>query len=148
MLKYITMIMSLAVLGANANCKGSTELGAVNFDKNSSYFDAAGTETLKQLLETQQTSADTGNGYLLLEFAFNRNAGDDELQKYNMWLAERRIERVKSYLINAGFGAMMVSRIRTAVDTESRALALQWCKASDEDQGQMLADASVAEHRL
>lgn len=148
MLKHITIIIGLAVFGANASCEGSTELGAVNFDKNSSYFDATGTATLKQLLETQQTSADTGNGYLLLEFEFNRNAGDDALQKYNMWLAERRIERVKSYLTNAGFGAVMVSRIRTAVDTESRALALKWCKATDEEQGQMLADASVAVHRL
>ncbi|MCH4293007.1 hypothetical protein MJ923_01650 [Shewanella sp. 3B26] len=147
MLKYITAIFCFAAFTANAACEDSTVLGSVGFDKNSSYFNAEGSNTLKQLLETYQNSADTREGYLLLEFEFNRNQGDEALQKYNMWLAERRIERVKEFLGKEGFGGPMVSRIRTAVDSETRELTLKWC-AQESPASQMLAGSTANDNAL
>lgn len=142
MLKFITGFLCLSVFTANAACEQSTALGSVGFDKNSSYFDSSGSQTLTQLLTAHENSANTDVGYLLLEFEFNRNLGDEAMQKYNMWLAQRRVERVKEFLGKGGFDGAMVSRIRTAVDTETRELTLKWCQEPTPAQ-QMLAGTAT-----
>lgn len=144
MLKHISALILILAFNANAKCLDRTELGLVSFNSNSSYFDASGGNTLKQLIESSQTQASSNKGYLLIEFEFDRELGNADLQKYNMWLAERRVERVKEFLSKGGFGSAMVSRILTAGNAENRDVRLFWCNAPEMPAEQMLADVTPA----
>jgi hypothetical protein len=77
---------------------------AIDFDINSSYFSAAATRELRAFLDGLPAE-----GPVEIELAGAvgtsgvRGASDEEAQRYNEWMAERRIERVAEWLqANAG----------------------------------------------
>ncbi|WP_335902659.1 hypothetical protein [Shewanella algae] len=107
-----------------ATCEKSVLLGNVDYAKNSSYFS---TQDSLQLDKIVADNSDNSSGYLLLEFNMDKSIGDEDLQKYNMWLANRRIERVKEYLTAAHFSHPIVTRIRTATHKNNREVSLHWC---------------------
>jgi len=135
-MRVFVLCLMLITLPSWAKCSGNNDLGDISFDKNSSYFGASGIK----LLDTIASGPDSAQGYLLLEFAFDRSEGDERLQKYNMWLAQRRIDRVREYLGNKGFPAPVVSLIRTAAADDSRKLQLSWCENDETTADDILAD--------
>ncbi|MGI2853674.1 hypothetical protein ACRTDR_05570 [Shewanella algae] len=109
---------------SQAACEKSILLGNIDYAKNSSYFSARDSLQLDKIVADNSSHS---SGYLLLEFNMDKSLGDEELQKYNMWLANRRIERVKEYLTAANFPQPIVTRIRTATHKDNREVSLHWC---------------------
>ncbi|MCF1428768.1 MAG: hypothetical protein LPD71_08330 [Shewanella sp.] len=122
--KFPLLLLSLLTLPAAASCIGGNDLVEVEFGRNSSYFNHEGKTELDKLLADSQQLTD---GYLLLEFSFNKQISDKKLREYNMWLAQRRIERVKDYLTKKQLPHPMITRILTAGD-EDRILSLTFCE--------------------
>ncbi len=128
------LLLSLLATPAVASCPGNSMLGEVEFDRNSSYFNSNGKAALDKLLDDSESLTD---GYLLLEFSFNKQISDKKLREYNMWLAQRRVDRVKTYLTKKQLTYPMVTRILTAGD-EDRVVKLSFC----EHEPVMLADGN------
>ena len=125
MTRNITLLLlSLLTAPAIAACPGSSTLGEVEFERNSSYFDSQGKAALDKLLDDSESLAD---GYLLLEFGFNKQISDKKLREYNMWLAQRRVDRVKTYLSKKQLSHPVVTRILTA-GGEERVVKLSFCE--------------------
>ncbi|QSX30570.1 hypothetical protein JYB88_02605 [Shewanella cyperi] len=133
-MRILAVILMLMSVKSWANCDSNNDLGGISFDKNSSYFGKAASQVLDAILDP------TAPGYLRLEFAINSNEGDEQLRQYNLWLAQRRIDRVREYLGNKGFAAPVVSLIRTAATDTSRNLQLVWCEESDSAPKSLVAD--------
>jgi outer membrane protein OmpA-like peptidoglycan-associated protein len=120
------IIAALAVLitgNAVAQCDSSVHMFNIPYVKNSSYFPSAYSTRLDEISEEHKSK----NGYLLLEFQVQKNQKSDELRAYNLWLAERRIHRVKSYLTESSFPAPIVTRILTAGMDKRRDISVTWC---------------------
>ncbi|MGL5147664.1 MAG: hypothetical protein ACRC7Q_09245, partial [Plesiomonas shigelloides] len=124
---FLLMLPSLPGFSAPTSCPDKTLLAHVNFDINSSYFDTKGAGNLNEALASSQLS--TAAGHLLLELEFDKREGNADVQKYNLWLAQRRIERVKAFLSKGALSIPMASRIRTAGDKNQRTLTLSWCNS-------------------
>ncbi|MCL2907919.1 hypothetical protein [Shewanella fodinae] len=107
-----------------AACLDAQKLGQITYANNSSYFSSAGTHVLEKI---KQQASDKHQGYLLLEFNLFPGDGDKKLQQYNLWLANRRIARVKNYLSAANLPLPIITRIRTAAPEEKRDVDVLWC---------------------
>ncbi|MGI2258757.1 hypothetical protein [Shewanella sp. GXUN23E] len=134
--KIPLLLLSLMTLPATAACIGGNDLGEVEFERNSSYFNHKGKAALDRLLDDSQRLND---GYLLLEFSFNKQISDKKLREYNMWLAQRRVERVKNYLTQKQLPHPMITRILTAGD-EDRILSLTFCEHGESGSSQLAAE--------
>ncbi|MCL1074620.1 hypothetical protein [Shewanella dokdonensis] len=110
-----------------AACSDEQKLGQITYANNSSYFSPADSRDLEQI---KQQASDKKQGYLLLEFNLFPSADDKKLQQYNLWLANRRIERVKNYLSAANLPLPIITRIRTAAPEERRDVDILWCPSS------------------
>lgn len=134
------LLFSLLAMPAQAICVQENLLGTIAFDSDSSYFNHQGKATLDKLLDDIKHQH---QGYLLLKFSFDKAKGNQKLSNYNMWLAQRRIGRVKNYLLkNAELEAAtsanlidkpIVSRILTA-GTENRQVSIYHCQHQQEFQ--------------
>jgi hypothetical protein len=141
-LQLIVTVSFLFTVQASAHCPESINFGDIPFDKNSSYFANKHAKQLQQLIEKTQS----GDGYLLLEFPVYKGQTDKKLKQYDMWLANRRIERVRNFLSQSDYNQPVVTRILTASNTDSRALSIHWCHQEHEQT--IVADANQTHHNL
>ncbi|MBW8182954.1 hypothetical protein [Shewanella nanhaiensis] len=118
-----TILLLLAAGSATAQCDPSIHMFNIPYEKNSSYFPSAYSSKLDAISEEHKGE----DGYLLLEFQVQEKQRSDELRAYNLWLAQRRIDRVKSYLTDAHFAAPVVTRILTAGVDKRRDISVSWC---------------------
>ncbi|WP_299801641.1 hypothetical protein [uncultured Shewanella sp.] len=129
-MKSIVAVCLLFAGSAVAQCDNKTHIVDVPYAKNSSYFAGQYASLLDKLaLDTQ-----AGTGYLLLEFSVSQNQSTEEKRKYNKWLAERRIERVKNQLNKANFSVPVITRILTASNDITRSVSVAWCPDETDDQ--------------
>ncbi|QYK02096.1 hypothetical protein [Shewanella psychrotolerans] len=140
--QLIVVVPFLFPLQASAYCPQNINFGDIPFEKNSSYFANKHTKQLQQLIEKTQSD----NGYLLLEFPVFKGQTDKKLRQYDMWLANRRIERVRNYLSQSDYNQPVVTRILTASNTDSRTLSIHWCQPEHEQT--IVADANQNLHNL
>ncbi|WP_299797431.1 hypothetical protein [uncultured Shewanella sp.] len=131
----IAVLFLICAWNVSAQCDNNIYLTSIPYAKNSSYFPAKYSKELDTVLD--QTSA--SEGYLLLEFQVTQQV-DVESRKYNMWLAGRRINRVKTYLNSLSFPSPIVSKILTAGTQERRDVSISWCKRSEDASSTAIAD--------
>ncbi|MBV7316510.1 hypothetical protein [Shewanella sp. NIFS-20-20] len=117
---------------AHAACPNAQDYGQVEFAKNSSYFSEHG-QALLDKINTSTADNNVATGYLMLEFSAGLNRDNDKLKEYNKWLAQRRIERIKTYLATQEFEPPIVSRILTIANNPERSVQLYWCPESDQE---------------
>ncbi|BAJ03549.1 OmpA family protein [Shewanella violacea] len=125
-MKAIISIICLLFAGsAIAQCEQNIHITDIPYAKNSSYFPSQYTKQLDKLIE----NASDNPGYLVLEFQILKHPKSDDARKYNMWLAKRRIDRIKEYLTHAHYPAPIISRILTASNKDIRYVSISWCDA-------------------
>lgn len=122
-MKWIAAIGLLITTNALAQCENNTHILDIVYPKNSSYFSSQYGSKLEQLTKNTQQGA----GYLLLEFKVNQAQSTKEAREYNKWLAQRRIDRVKTYLNDAAYPAPVITRLLTASTEENRSVSVVWC---------------------
>lgn len=122
----LTIVSIFAVGGATAQCNPSIHMFDIPYAKNSSYFSSSYSTQLNAIGKERKEQS----GYLLLEFQVQKEQVSDELRTYNLWLAQRRIDRVKTYLSDSNFVAPVVTRILTAGLTKRRDMSVSWCPLS------------------
>ncbi|MGS0676389.1 hypothetical protein [Shewanella sp. 30m-9] len=127
-MKSIAVVGLLFAGSVAAQCDNQTHIVDIPYAKNSSYFAGHYASQLDKLSKNTQANS----GYLLLEFKVNQTQTTEEARKYNKWLAQRRIERVKTYLDNAAYPAPVITRILTASTDENRNVSVVWCAAETE----------------
>ncbi|AQS40002.1 OmpA family [Shewanella psychrophila] len=138
-MKAIISIICLLFAGsAIAECEQNTHLTEIPYAKNSSYFPS---KYAKQLDELIKNTSDK-SGYLLLEFQILKHQSNDDARKYNMWLANRRIDRIKEYLTNSHYSAPVISRILTASNEDLRDVSISWCNGAQSSSAATLAVAN------
>ncbi|WP_417762266.1 hypothetical protein [Shewanella sp.] len=135
------LLMLALANSANATCDGQEQLGQVEYPKNSSYFSSS---VSNQLNDVSQQAQQKGEGYLMLEFNLRPIIGNKSLQQYNMWLASRRVERVKEYLTKSQLTSPIITRINTASATEQRQVDIVWCSLPAEPESDAEATTKVA----
>ncbi len=138
-MKSIVAVCLLFAGNAVAQCDNKTHIVDIPYAKNSSYFEGHYASLLDKLAQDTQA----GTGYLLLQFDVNQNQSSEEKRKYNKWLAERRIERVKNQLNKANFSVPVITRILTASNKINRSVSVAWCP--DETDYQVIQVANKAE---
>ena len=116
---WLLILFSMTV----KSCPNADMLMEIEFAKNSSYFNSQGKVTLDKLVTD---AVKLPHGYLLLESSSNKQISNKRLREYNMWLAERRIDRIKTYLTQNLITSPMVTRIRTARNGQ-RMVTLSFC---------------------
>lgn len=122
-MKSLVAVLIFLSGNALAQCDNASHVFDIPYAKNSSYF--AGQYAAK--LDSFSQAASSNQGYLLLEFKVDPKQLSMEAQQYNKWLAERRIERIKSYLNKAEYSAPVITRILTASTNVDRSVSLTWC---------------------
>ncbi|GIU43438.1 hypothetical protein TUM4438_12360 [Shewanella sairae] len=122
-MKFIAIICLLVSGSALAQCNNSSHIFDIPYPKNSSYFAGQYAAQLDALTHGTQAT----EGYLLLEFKVNPIYSTEESHKYNKWLAERRIDRIKSYLSDSAYSAPVITRILTASHNVDRSVSIIWC---------------------
>ncbi|MCG9721181.1 hypothetical protein [Shewanella sp. Isolate7] len=137
----LVMLSCLFTAQAGAACPQNISFGDIPFEKNSSYFDSRYAKQLQQLIEKTQTDS----GYLLLEFPLFKGETDKKLREYNFWLANRRIERVKSFLTKADYNQPVVTKLLTASKEDTRTLNIHWCQQSE--QATVIASTKAPAHQ-
>lgn len=138
-MKAIISITCLLFAGsAIAECESNIHLTEIPYAKNSSYFPSKYAKQLDELIETTSNKP----GYLLLEFQILKQQVNDDARKYNMWLANRRINRIKEYLTNSHYSAPVISRILTASNEDIRDVSVSWCNAAQSSAAVALAAAA------
>lgn len=139
-MKTIILLWSLLFTGgAIAQCGGNTHLADIPYAKNSSYFPGQYTKQLDELIENTAEKS----GYLLLEFQILEQKNDNDARKYNMWLANRRIDRIKEYLTQSSYPVPIISRILTASNEELRDVNISWCDVPSQSNDEKLAATAV-----
>ncbi|MFQ6370803.1 hypothetical protein [Shewanella sp. YIC-542] len=123
----VSCLLSVLSAPAMAICTDEQKLGEVLYANNSSYFSS---EDARHLDEIKQLAMDKKDGYLLLEFNVFAITDNEKLRHYNLWLAKRRIERVKHYLNTEPLPVPIITRIRTASSQERRDVDILWCESS------------------
>ncbi|WP_076416300.1 hypothetical protein [Shewanella sp. UCD-KL12] len=118
----IITVLFLFTGNAMAQCDKSIHVTEIPYAKNSSYFPSKYAKQLDKLVKESTEKP----GYLLLEFQVLKQQ-DEDGRKYDMWLANRRIDRIKEYLHNANYSAPIISRILTASSEEVRDVSIHWC---------------------
>lgn len=137
-MKLVAAVCLLFATSAMAQCDNNTHIIDIVYPKNSSYFDSEYGSKLERL--TSNTVQ--GSGYLLLEFKVNQTQSTKEAREYNKWLAQRRIDRVKTYLNNAAYPAPVITRLLTASTEKNRSLSVIWC---NDENAQVLKVASKSD---
>ncbi|MGS0680252.1 hypothetical protein ACVBIL_03720 [Shewanella sp. 125m-7] len=127
-MKSIAAVCLLFAGGAIAQCDNQTHIVDIPYAKNSSYFAGQYASQLDELSKSAQADA----GYLLLEFKVSQKQASEEARRYNKWLAERRIERVRTHLNNADYPAPVITRILTASTDIDRSVVVVWCADESE----------------
>ena len=123
-MKVIIAVISILTMGnAAAICDPSIHMLNIPYAKNSSHFKS----TYSSQLSTVGEKYKTQTGYLLLEFQVQKEQISDELRTYNFWLAQRRIDRVKTHLLGSNFSPPVITRIFTASLSEQRNISISWC---------------------
>ncbi len=130
----IAVLFLMCTWNVSAQCDNNIYLTSIPYAKNSSYFPSEYSNELDSVLE--QTS--NNKGYLLLEFQVTEQA-DEKSKKYNMWLADRRINRVKEYLTTSSYSSPIVSKILTASTHDRRDVSISWCKPSEVQSSRAIA---------
>ncbi|MCJ8301609.1 hypothetical protein [Shewanella sp.] len=126
-MKAIISITCLLFAGsAIAECEPNIHITEIPYAKNSSYFPSKYAKQLDELIESTSNKP----GYLLLEFQILKLQASDDARKYNMWLANRRIDRIKEYLTNSHYPAPVISRILTASNEDLRDVSVSWCNGA------------------
>ncbi|QYK13714.1 hypothetical protein K0I63_04135 [Shewanella rhizosphaerae] len=125
----LVMLSFLFAAQASAACPQNISFGDIPFEKNSSYFDSRYAKQLQALI--RKTQADSG--YLLLEFPLYKGETDKKIRDYNLWLANRRIERVKTFLTKADYNQPVVTKLLTASKEDTRTLSLHWCQQGESE---------------
>ena len=137
-MKAIISIICLLFAGsAIAECEQNIHLTEIPYAKNSSYFPSKYAKQLDELIESTSNKP----GYLLLEFQILKLQASDDARKYNMWLANRRIDRIKEYLTNSHYSAPVISRILTASTEDLRDVSISWCNGAQSGSSAPLAIA-------
>jgi len=131
----IAVLFLICTWNVAAQCDNNIYLTTIPYAKNSSYFPSEYSKKLDSVLE--QTS--DNKGYLLLEFQVTEQV-DDKSKKYNMWLAGRRINRVKEYLTKLSYPSPIVSKILTASTHDKRDVSISWCNTSEEPSSTAIAE--------
>lgn len=131
LINFVITLLSCFIPAAYAQCIDTHPIGRIDFETNSSYFNDESTQLLNSIAQTYMETTDTKEGHLLLAFQMNKEQSED-LNKYNLWLAQRRVERVKQHLVNSHFSVPIISQIRTSTDDESRAVNIHWCSSPTE----------------
>lgn len=122
----IVLCIFLSSQYAAAFCPKEKTIANIEFKENSSYLLEQDKQLLDSLLINQVRESILKSGYLLLEFSIDKYADEAEVAKYNLWLANRRIERVKSYL-NRNQQLPIISRVLTSGDNDIRILSIFLC---------------------
>ncbi|MCK8044777.1 hypothetical protein MSG37_07765 [Shewanella sp. 1CM18E] len=135
-MKSLAAVLMFLSGSAFAQCDNASHVFDIPYAKNSSYF--AGQYASQ--LDSFSKSSSSNQGYLLLEFKVDPKQLTAEAQQYNKWLAERRIERVKSYLNKTEYSAPVITRILTASNNVDRSVSITWC--SDEPEQSAIQVAS------
>ncbi|MPY23620.1 OmpA family protein [Shewanella psychropiezotolerans] len=144
-MKAIISIICLLFAGsAIAECKQYIHLTEIPYAKNSSYFPSKYAKQLDELIESTSSKP----GYLLLEFQILKHQASDDNRKYNMWLANRRIDRIKQYLTNSHYPAPVISRILTASNEDLRDVSITWCHDAQSNSAAALAIAAQKDTSL
>ncbi|GGI92261.1 hypothetical protein [Shewanella gelidii] len=123
-------------------CEMKTELTQVSFNQNSSYFNSLSTQQLDTLLQQfieKSAVAEQEDPVFVLEYKLNQASLDQESFKYNRWLADRRISRVKDYLATQLSSTPIVSQINTASAISDRSVTIQLCHNSALPSGMLAA---------
>ncbi|WP_281212461.1 hypothetical protein [Shewanella insulae] len=139
----LVMMSFLFAAQASAACPQNISFGDIPFEKNSSYFASQYAKQLQKLIE--QTQADSG--YLLLEFPLNKGETNKKLRDYNLWLANRRIERVKTFLTKADYNQPVITKLLTASKQDTRTLSIHWCQ-QDESETAIASATTPGRHQL
>lgn len=123
------VIANLAVSTATANCSNQTHITDVAYAVNSSYFGNKYSAQLDELMSQYQAES----GYLLLEFKVTKQQASEDQRQYNKWLANRRVDRIRTYLNQASYSAPIISRILTASIEDDRTVSILWCDTQAND---------------
>jgi|GEM_PF-3385110 len=122
----IAVFFLLGAWNATAQCNINIHLATIPYAKNSSYFPTQYSSELDSVLQKATEKA----GYLLLEFQVQQQQESEDIRNYNMWLANRRITRVKEYLTKSNYASPIISRILTAGTERRRDVSISWCESS------------------
>ncbi|MCL1140091.1 hypothetical protein [Shewanella pneumatophori] len=122
-MKSLATVLMFLSGSAFAQCDNASHVFDIPYAKNSSYFAGQYASQLDSFSRVAPPSA----GYLLLEFKVDPKQLTAEAKQYNKWLAERRIERIKSYLNKTEYSAPVITRILTASNSVDRSVSITWC---------------------
>lgn len=136
------VVALLLIISAKASawCENQSQVGIVEYKINSSYFGSLTAQELDRIIMSDTLSA-AKNGYLMLEYHLDQNEiaqitdpkAKLERQTYNRWLAERRIKRVKDYLVNKELQLPVLTRLRTThSDDAKRSVFIHSCETVSE----------------
>lgn len=139
MKKLAAILLLMICTKANAWCETKSQVGEVAYNINSSYFGTQSSLELDKLI-TANANANTQSGYFMLEYRLDNEEiaqiedpkAKAERQTYNRWLAERRIKRVKDYLLNKSLQWPVLTRLSTADKNVTRSVIISRCEATSE----------------
>jgi len=105
--------MQLATINHTPATAAGRDFNSIGFDNNSSWLNRSSASALQQMVATLKQHAD-------LQLIVEGHASTPESEKYNMWLSQRRTQRVINYLVAHGIDA---HRLSAKSYGESRLLA-------------------------
>ena len=123
------IFISFTATSVMAQCNQKVHVTDITYAKNSSYFSSQYGSELDELIAHPPKQA----GYLLLEFKVNKIQPSEDVRHYNKWLANRRVDRIRTYLIESEYSAPIISRILTASTTTDRSVAIHWCAFAEQE---------------
>lgn len=129
-MRITLLLLSFLAGHAIAQCDEPRHMADIPYPQNSSYFNSQYISQLQAILQAPTDS----DGYLLLEFPVTKVQKDETTRQYNMWLAEKRLTRIKQFLTNADYPHPVITRILTASTEELRQVSINWCATSDAPQ--------------
>ncbi len=133
MKKFAAVLLLLTSANVSAWCDHHNQIGEIPYKINSSYFGQKSAKQLDAIVDAAQSKST--DGYLILEYQLNTKEIDNindpkakqERRKYNRWLADRRIKRVKDYLQAKQVNSPILSRLRTTANKASRSVTVHEC---------------------
>ncbi|MEZ9198104.1 hypothetical protein [Shewanella sp. 10N.286.54.B9] len=123
------IFISLTATSVMAQCNQKVHITDIAYAKNSSYFSSKYSSELDELIAHPPKQA----GYLLLEFKVSKIQPSEDVRHYNKWLANRRVDRIRTYLNESKYSAPIISRILTASTNTDRSVAIHWCAFSEQE---------------
>ncbi|MEZ9821259.1 hypothetical protein AB4238_11675 [Shewanella sp. 10N.286.45.A1] len=132
-MRFITVtwliLISLTATSVMAQCNQKVHITDIPYAKNSSYFSSKYGSELDELIAHPPNQS----GYLLLEFKVNKIQPSEDVRQYNKWLANRRVDRIRTYLNESQYSAPIISRILTASTNTDRSVAIHWCAFPEQE---------------